>query len=168
MVLAFFYIKYDVPLLPLTVGGAIVSGLGRLVLARMSRAVASRVDGRRRDDIDALGRLLNRFRQHAGVAVFLYALSPLPTNHLFVAAGMVGLRMAWVLAGFWAARILADTFWVWTTDRVFTTLGDVFEGAFGSWVVILLQSLSLASVILLYLLPWGRLLRRWAPDDAAR
>ena len=36
MVLAFFYIKFDLPLLVLTIGGAIVSGFGRMALAKGS------------------------------------------------------------------------------------------------------------------------------------
>ncbi|MBI5288521.1 MAG: hypothetical protein HY873_06070, partial [Chloroflexi bacterium] len=112
--------------------------------------------------LDELGAFLDEHRQVVGPAVFLYALSPLPTNNLFIAAGMVGVNLGWVLAGFWAGRILADTFWVWTTERVFSSLGDVFEGAVGTRWAIGLQLLSVVSVLLLYLLPWARWIRRYA------
>lgn len=167
MVLAFFYIQFDLPLLPLTIGGAIVSGFGRLVLARASTWVKNRtLQGERHEDLDELGRFLDDRRQYVGPAVFAYALGPFPTNNLFIAAGMAEVNLWWVLAGFWSARILADTFWVWTTDKVFDSLGSVFEGAFGSWTAIALQTLGVISVVLLYKLPWARWLRRVADHRA--
>lgn len=163
MVLAFFYIQFDLPLLPLTIGGAIVSGFGRLMLARGSTWVKNRaLDGERHEDLDELGQFLDDRRRYVGPAVFAYSLGPFPTNNLFIAAGMAEVKMAWVLAGFWSARIIADTFWVWTTDQVFDSLGSVFEGAFGSWTAIALQTLGVISVVLLYKLPWARWLRRMA------
>jgi hypothetical protein len=166
MLLTFFYIRYDVPLLPLTIGGAIVSGLGRLVLARASAWFSRRFMTARRDDLDLLGEYLDRNRHVAAPATFLYTLTPLPTNNLFIAAGMVGVNLVWVLAGFWAGRVLADTFWVWTTERVFDSLDDVFEGAVGTRWAIALQSLSVVSVLLLYLAPWARWIRRYANHHA--
>ena len=162
MILTFFYIRYDVPLLPLTVGGAIVSGLGRLLLARGSAWFSRRFMAGKRQDLDLLGEYLDRNRHVAAPATFLYTLTPLPTNNLFIAAGMVGVNLAWVLAGFWAGRILAATFWVWTTERVFDSLGDVFEGGVGTRWAIALQLLSVVSVLLLYALPWARWIRRYA------
>lgn len=162
MVLTFFYIRYDVPLLPLTIGGAIVSGLGRLVLARGSAWFSRRFMREKRRDLDLLGDYLDRNRHVAAPATFLYTLTPLPTNNLFIAAGMVGVNLGWVLAGFWVGRILADTFWVWTTTRVFNSLSDVFEGAVGTRWAIGLQLLSVVSVLLLYVLPWARWIRRYA------
>ena len=160
MLLSFFYIKFDPPLLPLTLGGALVSGLGRIVLARGSTWVKRRFMPSKQADLDELGAFLDERRQYVGATVFVYALTPLPTNNLFIAAGMAEVRMAAVLAGFWSARAIADTVLVWTTDRVFDTIEDVFAGAWGSWLALGLQCLGLASVVLLYLLPWARWLRR--------
>jgi hypothetical protein len=159
MVLAFFYIRYDVPLLPLTIGGALMSGLGRLALAKGSAAFRRRFMPGNDPDLQALAGYLDAHRNVAAPATFLYTLTPFPTNNLFIAAGMVGVNMAWVMAGFWAGRILADTFWVWTTNRAFHSLSALFEGPFGGPVAITLQSLSLISVLVVYRLPWGRWLR---------
>lgn len=166
MLLSFFYIKFDPPLLILTLGGALVSGLGRIVLARGSTWVKRRFMATKQADLDELGAFLDERRHYVGATVFLYALSPLPTNNLFIAAGMAEVRMVSVLAGFWSARAIADTLLVWTTDRVFDTIEDVFAGAWGNWLVMALQLAGLASVVLLYMLPWARWLRRIArPRD---
>lgn len=167
MVMAFFYIQFDLPLLPLTLIGALVSGLGRLVLARGSTFVKRRFMRSRAEELDELGAFLEQRHRWLAPTAFLYALTPLPTNTLFVAAGLAEVRLVWVLAGFWSARMIADTFFVWTTDRVFSSIGDVFEGAFGSWLAVALQSMSVVSIVLLYRLPWARWLRRWTrPNEA--
>jgi hypothetical protein len=161
MVMSFVYIQFDLPLLPLTIGGAFVSGLGRMALARESTFVKKRFMQSQAEDLDNLGAFLEERRGWLAPTVFAYALTPLPTNSLFVASGLAEVRLLLVLFGFWAARIPADTLFVWSTDRVFTNIGDVFEGAFSSWLAIALQLASVTSIILLYRLPWARWLRRW-------
>lgn len=161
MVMAFFYIQFDLPLLLLTLGGALCSGLGRMVLARGSRWLKRGYMHDRRADLDELGRFLDERRHAVGSTVFLYSLSPLPTNNLFIAAGMTEVNLVWVLAGFWSARALADTFWVWTTDQVFDSLTQVFGNVYGSWFGIAFQLLGITSIALLYFLPWAKWLRRF-------
>ena len=160
MVLAFFYIRFDLPLLVLTIGGALVSGLGRLALARGSAEFRRRFINGKEEDLRQLGAFLDHHRNYVAPATFAYTLTPFPTNNLFIAAGMAGVNLTWVLAGFWAGRILADTFWVWTTHRVFDSIGDVFGTAVRGPIAIGLQLSSLVSVFLFYQLPWGRWLRR--------
>ncbi len=167
MVLAFFHIRFELPLLPLTVGGAIASGFGRLLLAKGSGLARRRFMKRHHADLAELGSILERRRGSVGVFVFLYALLlPLPNSHLFIAGGLLQLSILRMLIGFWAGRIIADTFWVWTADRAFASLDDLFGNAFGSAWGVALQVLALASLLSLLIVPWARwsmaLVRRWA------
>jgi hypothetical protein len=155
MVLAFFRIRYDLPILPLTLGGALFSGLGRIVLARGATVFTRRVL-RRDDELEDVKTYLDERRNYVGLATFAYCLMPLPTNTLFVAAGMIGVSMARVMLGFWAGRALADTFYVWSSDRAFDSLGNIFEAYYSDWLVVVLQALSLAGALALLLVPWPR------------
>lgn len=160
MVMAFFYIKFGLPLLILTVGGAIASALGRILLAKASTAFKRRFMRSQQSDLDDLGGFLNEHRRYVGPAVFAYSLTPLPTNNLFIAAGMAEVNMVAVVSGFIAARVIANTFWVWTTHKAFTSLGDVFESTLtGPWGIAL-EVAGLLSVVLLFKLPWAKWLRR--------
>lgn len=161
MILAFFYIKFDLPLVPLTIGGALASALGRYLLARASTLFKRRFLQGRQADMEELGEFLNEHRNYMALTVFVYALTPLPTNNLFIAAGMVEASMTQVLIGFISSRALANTFWVWATHRTFQHLGALFKGAAGSWLSVLLELLGVTSVILLYFLPWERWLGRY-------
>jgi hypothetical protein len=160
MVLVFFRIKYGLPLLALSIGGAVASALGRLVLARASGLFAQHFLKGKQSDLHELGTFLNEHRQHVGLATLLYTLSPLPTNNLFIAAGMVGVELSWVFTGFLAGRLIANTFWVWLTAKAFHSLNQVFAEQFKSWPGITLETGSIISVLLLFRLPWARWLRR--------
>lgn len=64
-----------------------------------------------------------------------------------------------MLLGFWAARMIADT------NAAFGSFESVFTGTFGNWPAIVLQGLGLASIVVLYKLPWPGWLRRYIERD---
>jgi hypothetical protein len=165
MVLAFFRIKYGLPLLALGIGGALISACGRYVLAKGSELFSRRFMKSKQPDLLELGGFLNAHRNHTSTAVFLYTLTPLPSNNLFIAAGMAGVQLSAVFLGFLCGRLIIDTVFVWTTNEVFRQFEDVFERTFQSWQGILLQVLSLTSIMLLYQLPWARWLRRFTKAE---
>jgi membrane protein YqaA with SNARE-associated domain len=168
MVMAFFYIKFDLPLLVLTIGSAIASALGRLVLAHLSLRFRQRfIKGKNADDLTELGNLLNRRGSYVGPTVFVYSLSPLPTNNLFIAAGLAGMNMTVVVVAFTLARMIANTFWVWTTNRAFDSLSSVFKDALTGPLGIALEVIGLISIVVLFKLPWARWLRRLLRDSPA-
>jgi uncharacterized membrane protein YdjX (TVP38/TMEM64 family) len=160
MVLAFFRIKFDLPILPLTLGGALFSGLGRIVLAKATTGFNRRIL-RRDGQLDEVKTYLEERRNYVGLATFGYCLAPLPTNSLFVAVGLIEVSLLRVMIGFWAGRVIADTFYVWTTDRLFDGFGDIFEQYYSDWTVIVVQSLSLLGALLLVIVPWPRWLLHW-------
>jgi uncharacterized membrane protein YdjX (TVP38/TMEM64 family) len=160
MVLAFFRIQFGLPILPLTIGGALFSGLGRIVLARGTGVVHRRFF-RRDSEMGEVKTYLDKRRNYIGLATFGYCLMPLPTNNLFVAAGVVGVSLARVMLGFWAGRVIADTVYVWTTDRVFANFEGVFEEFYSDWTVVLVQAVSLLGALLLIVVPWPRWILRW-------
>ncbi len=158
-VLALFRIRADPPLLPLTLGGALASTLGRLLLAVGSRRLAAYLPDRDRRNAEALGAFVNRNRARRELLVFLYCLGPFPSNPLFIAAGLGRIPLRPVALAFFLSRAVADTFWVWTADTVSTGLGDVFLRTFKSWYSLTAQIAALLAVVLVLRLPWARWLR---------
>jgi hypothetical protein len=160
MVLAFFYIQFDLPLLPLAICGALVSGAGRFCLAKGSGWFTDHFMSKKKEDLRDLGGYLERKRGLVAGFVFVYSLLPLPTTNLFLAAGMTRVNLAYVLAGFYAARLPADLFWIWTANATFQSLDEVFAKS-GNLIAIVLQAGALLSVALLYFLPWSKWLKRY-------
>lgn len=167
MVLAFFRLQFGLPILPLTIGGALFSGLGRILLARGTTALNRRLL-RRDGSIEDVKTYLDQRRNYVGAATFLYCLAPLPTNTLFVAAGIVEVSLLRVMVGFWAGRAVADTFYVWTTDRVFDSFSSIFEQYYSDWLAVALQALSLCGALALLLVPWPRWALRWINQRQGR
>lgn len=155
-VLAAFHIVGSLPLLPLTIGGAFVSALGRMILAKLS-AHGKRFLGKTdRANAEALGEFVNRHRRWRDAIFFLYCLGPFPSNPLFIAAGVGRIPLIPVTISFFISRAIADTFWVWTAKNVSRNAGTLFTKQLTSWQSIVLQVVALLSVVLVFRLPWAR------------
>jgi len=166
MVLAFFRIQFDLPLVPLVVGGSFVSAVGRWALATLSGLYSRRYMKSQASDLRVLGDFLDEHRNHVGLTTFLYTLTPLPSNNLFIAAGMAGIQLRWVFIGFLSGRLIANTVLVWTANKAFEHFGEVLKTGFNSWEAIAFQLLSVGSIVLLAVVPWAKWLRRYVRKDS--
>lgn len=155
-VLAIFHVVSNPPLLLLTVGGAAASALGRTVLALGSRRFSRVLPATDRKNAEALGEFVNRHRRWREPIFFFYCLAPLPSNPLFIAAGVGKIPLLGVTLAFFASRAIADTFWVWTAGQVSRNVGGLFVHQLTDWKAIVLQVLGLVTVVLLFRLPWAK------------
>jgi hypothetical protein len=156
-VLATFHIaRPEIPLLPLTIGGAAMSALGRSRLAVLSRAGGRLLPEHDRENAEALGAFFQRHQRVGLALLFLYCLGPLPSNALFIAAGLGRVRLGVVTVTFFLSRAIADSFWVWGVGRASGSLSRTFEQYLTSWQAILLQLATIAAVLLVLRLPWTR------------
>jgi len=113
-VLAVFHITSDVPLLPLTIGGAAASAGGRYLLALGTRQLDQFLPDGDRRNAEALGGFLCRHSRWSVVIVFLGCLGPLPSNALFIACGLGRVRLSPIVVAFFLSRAIADSLWVWS------------------------------------------------------
>ncbi len=168
-VLATFHIATpELPLLPLTIGGAAMSAAGRTQLARLSRRAGRVLPETDRRNAEALGELFARHQRLGLVLLFGYCLGPLPSNALFMAAGLGRIRLRALALTFFVSRAIADTFWVWGAGRASHSLTTTFEQYVASWQAVLLQVVALALVIVVIRLPWTRWLQAAAQSSDRR
>lgn len=161
MVLAFAYTQGDLPLLPLTIGGAAASGLGRVVLAKAIERTGYRGRAGTDTELGQARRLLERRPAATAVSMCFYvALVPFPNSQLFIAAGMLRLDLRAAFVGFCAGRIAADTFWVWASGEVIDGIDDLFGAAFETPWGILAQVAGLAFAVAVFRFPWARWVAR--------
>ena len=159
-VLAFFYVHYKLPLLILTVGGALFSSLGRLVLAWAARRWGRKiVPAKKRTEIDALGSWLDdRPSWQVPLVVFVGSLGLIPSNQLFITAGLTKMRLAPVVAGFFAGRVISYTVSALATSKVANSLASILRNYWtspGSWVI---QLVSVAAIVGFTMIPWTKVL----------
>jgi membrane protein YqaA with SNARE-associated domain len=167
-VLAFFYVHYKLPLFILTVGGAACSSLGRLVLAwaagRWGRKI---VPAKHRAELDSLGSWLARLPSwEVPLAVFVGSLGPIPSNLLFIAAGLTRTRLAPVVAGFFAGRVVSYTVSAVATAKVAGSLESILRNYWTSPSSWIFQLLSLAAMVAFTMIPWKKVLHISLPAEA--
>lgn len=163
VLLGYFRIHYDLPLWPLTVGGALCSTAGRTVLALAARHFGVRVLPRKEGaNVAALRTFLVRKRwTYAGI--LFYAFGPIPSPHLFIAAGLVGLNLRLVAAAFFVGRVISYTALVAGADAAANQLGPLFTGQFGSGVALIGPITAALFVLAIVKIDWRRVLLRFLP-----
>jgi membrane protein YqaA with SNARE-associated domain len=167
-VLAFFYVHYHLPLLLLTVGGAAFSTLGRLVLAwAMRRWGRKIVPAKHRAELDGLSTWLdNRPSWQVPLAVFVGSLGPIPSNQLFIAAGLTTVRLAPVAMGFCAGRVISYTVSALAVSKVTTSLESMLRNYWSSPSAWVIQLISLAAIVVFTMIPWTKVLHISVPTVA--
>jgi membrane protein YqaA with SNARE-associated domain len=106
-VLVFFKLNSDLAAVPLVLGGAVAAASGRLLLAHAARRVRGRFSPKRLESLAAAQQALagDRRRELGGLALF--ALSPLPSAQLFVAAGLLEVPLLALTTAFFAGRLVS-------------------------------------------------------------
>jgi membrane protein YqaA with SNARE-associated domain len=157
--LVFFRLTSDLPAVPLVLLGALAAASGRLVLAKAARHFRGRFSPERRENLQAAEELLVGSRAKAVAGLGLFALSPVPSAQLFVAAGLLTVPLVPLTAAFFAGR-LVYTLYVTAATAAKDNLGQVLGDAIGSPLGIALQLAMLTGLVLLVRLDWAALLAR--------
>jgi membrane protein YqaA with SNARE-associated domain len=116
----------------LAIVAAVAATLGRITLAKLSRAIVRRrfLSEHTRCNLDAI-RLGIEGRRAATFGTFLaYAFSPLPSNYLFIAYGLTSLPITFLALPFFIGRLASYGFWLKTASAFGHRLNlDWFESA---------------------------------------
>ncbi len=152
----------------LVVVGALAAAGGRMILALASRKLGRHLSPSRRAGLAEARTVLLSRRRSAVAALALFAVSPLPSAQLFMAAGMLDVTVVPLTAAFFAGRIVSYSIYVSVATIADKNLGSVLAQYLGSPWSIAIQVGFLLVVALLPFLNWSKLVRRYArPADPA-
>ena len=104
----------------LAVVAAIAATSGRIVLAKLSRALVRQrlLSAETQRNVDTI-KLGIESRPALAFGTFLgFALSPLPSNYLFIAYGLTTLPIAFLAIPFFVGRLVSYAFWLTTASTV--------------------------------------------------
>jgi uncharacterized membrane protein YdjX (TVP38/TMEM64 family) len=148
-VLVFFSIDFDLPPALLVIGGALAAASGRFLLATGTRRLRPRLSSTRLSHLDRAQSWLdaNPLRARAGLALF--ALSPVPSGQLFVAAGLMTVPLAPLTIAFFAGRLVSYSIYVAAATIAERNLGALALDALTSPLGMALQIAMLAALALL-------------------
>ncbi len=163
-VLAYFHLYHALPVVPLAFVGALGATTGRAVLALGSRAFGQRfVPASWRANVETLVATLQSRPTLALPSLALFALGPVPSNHLFVAAGLARAPLPPILAVFGIARFISYVLWVSAANVADRSLREAFGLRLGGWGAVALQLVGFALIVLLMRIDWRRILRGRLP-----
>jgi membrane protein YqaA with SNARE-associated domain len=159
-VLVFFRLGFDLALVPLVLGGAVAAATGRLALAHGARGLRGRVSEERRERLAAAEELVTRDRRTMLGGLALFALSPVPSAQLFVAAGLLAVPLLPLTVAFFAGRLVSYSVYAGGAALVEQSLPDTLTAAFSSPWAVALQIAMLLAIVALLRIDWTRWLRR--------
>ncbi|KVO57188.1 hypothetical protein [Burkholderia stagnalis] len=143
---------------------ACAATVGRLILAGFARTLVRGHWMRRadRENIDVVQAWLARRRRLTAGIFFLYALSPFPSNYLFIAYGLSGLPLRTIGAAFFVGRVVTYSVWAhigrFAAERL--DLESQPGGAYLSGYFVVSQIALLGSLYLLMKIDWRTLVTR--------
>ena len=155
-IIAYFAVRDDVPMVPLVACGAVAAASGRLLLATASAHSRDRLSPERRANLEALQVKVTSSRRGGLVGLALFALSPVPSAQLFVAAGLTGTRLVPLTVAFFAGRLVSYSIYASAASVAADRLGSTLGEGFGSPWAITLQVVMLAGIVLIVRAPWAR------------
>ena len=159
-VLVFFHLSSELPVVPLVVLGALAAASGRFVLALTARRFRSRFSPARIENLVAAEELLVGSRGKAVAGLGLFALSPVPSAQLFVAAGLLTVPLVPLTAAFFAGRLVSYSLYVTAASAAERSLAAVLGDVIGSPIGIALQLVMLVGLVLLLRVDWVAMAKR--------
>jgi hypothetical protein len=121
--IVFSFIGFSYPeheRLLLAMVGATAATLGRVCLAKGSQTILRRriLGEASRASIDAIRENLEQRRKLTFSLFLFYALTPLPSNYLFIAYGLTMMHLRWIAIPFFLGRIVSYSLWSFTGSTI--------------------------------------------------
>jgi hypothetical protein len=157
IVLASFY-ALDPQLDPiiLAIVGATGATIGRFILKRISSLFRKFVGKEQQSNLDVIGNYLNGKRFGYPIASFLFAATPLPSNMLFVAYGLMKAKSIGLYIGFWLGRLFSYYLMLTISKIVLKPFLDLFDDQiFG---ILLADGIGIGVVIFFMSINWTLLI----------
>lgn len=145
-VLVFFALDFDLPAVPLVLGGALAAAAGRFVLANGARRLRPRLSAARRASVARIERALRGDRRRTLAGLGLFALSPVPSGQLFAGAGLMTVPLAPLTAAFFAGRLVSYSIYVSVASIAERNLGSLALDALTSPLGMALQLAMLVAL----------------------
>ena len=166
--LVFSRIHWHLNPVALVLLGGLAAMLGRYVLALGARRFRSRLSPSRRENLAAASGALLKRRSSAIASLALFAISPLPSAQLFVAAGLLELDLIPLTLAFFVGRLVSYSIYVSVATVAEHQLGNLLGRVLGSPLSITIQVVLLAAVAVLPFVNWKSILERRANRKAKK
>jgi len=165
--LVFARIHWHLNPVALVVLGGLGAMLGRYLLAVAARRFRGHLSERLQGNLTATSDALLKRKSSVIATLALFAVSPLPSAQLFVAAGLLELNLIPLTLAFFAGRLVSYSIYVGVATVAERQLGSVLGHLLGSPWSITIQVVLLAAVAVLPFINWKSILDRRTKQGGA-
>ena len=153
---SFFALDASLDPFLLAIVGATGATIGRFFLKCISGFFRRFVGKEQESNLDAIGNFLNKKKFGYTLTSFLFAATPLPSNMLFVAYGMMRAKSIGLYIGFWCGRLLSYYIMITISEAVLSPLLQLFEDRITG--IIVADIIGIGAVIFFTCINWRVLL----------
>ena len=153
---SFFVLDQSFDPITLSLIGATGATIGRFLLKVVSGYFRSVVGNQQKTNLDSIGNFLNRKRFGYIISSFLFAATPLPSNMLFIAYGLMRAKSFGLYLGFWLGRVISYYIMISISKIVLTPFIELFEDRYIG--ILVADALGIGVVIFFTCIDWNLLL----------
>ncbi len=153
---SFFVLDASLDPFLLALVGATGATIGRFFLKCISGFFRRFVGKEQESNLDAIGNFLNKKKFGYTLTSFLFAATPLPSNMLFVAYGMMRAKSIGLYIGFWCGRLVSYYIMITISEAVLSPLLQLFEDRITG--IIVADIIGIGAVIFFTCINWQVLL----------
>ncbi|MDH5463264.1 MAG: hypothetical protein OEY17_04365 [Nitrosopumilus sp.] len=148
---SFYLLDPSLNVIVLAMVGATGATIGRFTLKKMSGLFRKFVGEEQKSNLDIIGDYLNRKKYGYVIASFLFGATPLPSNILFIAYGLMHAKSIGMYAGFWFGRTISYVVMIYFGNAVMKPFLELFEDrltgillidGFGIMLIVLFASVN--------------------------
>jgi membrane protein YqaA with SNARE-associated domain len=132
--------------------GASGATLGRFFLKKISGLFRKFVGEEQKTNLDIIGDYLNRKKYGYVIVSFLFGATPLPSNMLFIAYGLMRAKSISIYAGFWFGRTISYMIMIYFGDVVLRPFFEIFEDRLTG--ILLIDGAGIGAIILFASINW--------------
>ena len=136
--------------------GATGATIGRFLLKKISGLFRKFVSEEPKSNLDTIGNYLNGKKYGYVVASFLFGATPLPSNMLFIAYGLMRAKSVGIYVGFWFGRTISYIIMIYFGNAVLKPFLEIFEDRLTG--ILLIDGAGIALIILFASINWTMLI----------
>ena len=158
LILSSFYALDDsMNIAVLAIVGATASTAGRFVLKQLVSKFKNHSNNNT-SNLTVIGNYLNKKKYGYVISSFVFAVTPLPDNILFVAYGLIKAKSIGMYVGFWFGKLLAFYVMLTISPAILIPFTKLFEDRLVG--ILLADGLGIMAIIIFAVIDWNLLLNK--------
>ena len=153
---SFYTLDHRFDIMWLSIVGATGALIGRMILMLISRFFRRFMGTERKSSLDVLADFLKKKKYGYFSASFLFAMTPLPSNMLFMAYGIMRVKNISLFAGFWTGRVIAYYVMISISTVTLKPFLDLFNDSLTG--ILVTDIGSMATIVIFACINWNKLI----------